>query len=245
MWTSEPLPPGAVMGRRRSIGSLEEDGRGTAVCAPPDPSPVLAYFQSPDRLVRRRVARAPRLAGDAVPVEAGPGETELVTSAMSSPAAESRVTAPRPSARPTSPPPLRERHDTHHRHHDADDEGRTSEATADADAEHRARVAEDTRRDRPDQEYGALQAEACSRSSHLWTGSVAHPFRGCDTRSRSYRGSACRQRINNASWPVPSGSIAATSYDIGTEPCRCSCTTDSSSSPADDRTWSAAASPGR
>lgn len=105
MWTSEPLPRGAVMGRRRSIGSLEEDGRGTAVCAPPEPSPALADFQSPGRLVRRGDARASRLAVDAVPVEAGPGEPELVTSAMSSPAAESRVTAPRPSARATSPQP--------------------------------------------------------------------------------------------------------------------------------------------
>lgn len=57
----------------------------------------------------------------------------------------------------TSPQPLRERHDTHHHHHDADDEGRTSEAAADAELQ--ARVAEDARRDRPDQEYGVLHAE--------------------------------------------------------------------------------------
>jgi hypothetical protein len=72
------------MGRRRSDRwvpgspfSLEEDARGTEVREVPEPLPVHAWFQLPDRLIRRSDARAYRLTRDAVWVEAGRGETKL------------------------------------------------------------------------------------------------------------------------------------------------------------------------
>ncbi len=43
----------------------------------PEPLPVHAWFQLPDRLIRRSDARAYRLTRDAVWVEAGCGETKL------------------------------------------------------------------------------------------------------------------------------------------------------------------------
>ncbi|WP_326495986.1 hypothetical protein [Curtobacterium sp. 260] len=72
------------MGRRRSDRwvpdspfSLEEDARAMEVRELPEPLPVHAWFQLPDRLIRRSDARAYRLTRDAVWVEAGRGETKL------------------------------------------------------------------------------------------------------------------------------------------------------------------------
>lgn len=84
MRTSVRAPTVAVMGRRRSDRwlpgspfSLEEDARGTEVRELPEPLPVHAWFQFPDRLIRRSDARAYSLTRDAVWVEAGRGETKL------------------------------------------------------------------------------------------------------------------------------------------------------------------------
>lgn len=84
MRTSVPAPTVAFMGRRRSDRwvpgspfSLEEDARGMEVRELPEPLPVHAWFQLPDRLVRRSDAQAYRLTRDAVWVEAGRGETKL------------------------------------------------------------------------------------------------------------------------------------------------------------------------
>lgn len=72
------------MGRRRSDRwvpgspfSLEEDARGMEIRELPEPLPVHAWFQLPDRLIRRSDAQAYRLSRDAVWVEAGCGETKL------------------------------------------------------------------------------------------------------------------------------------------------------------------------
>ncbi len=72
------------MGRRRSDRwvpdspfSLREDARGTEVSELPEPLLVHAWFQLPDRLIRRSDAQADRLTRDAVWVEAGRGETKL------------------------------------------------------------------------------------------------------------------------------------------------------------------------
>jgi hypothetical protein len=84
MRTSVPAPIVAVMGRRRSDRwvpgspfSLEEDARGKEVRELSEPLPVHAWFQLPDRLLRRSDAQAYRLTRDAVWVEAGRGETKL------------------------------------------------------------------------------------------------------------------------------------------------------------------------
>ena len=72
------------MGRRRSDRwlpgspfSLKEDARGTEMRELPKSLPVHAWFQLPDRLIRRSDAHAYRLTRDAVWVEAGRGETKL------------------------------------------------------------------------------------------------------------------------------------------------------------------------
>jgi len=72
------------MGRRRSDRwvpaqpfSLEEAARGVEVLDLAEPLPVHAWFQLPDRLIRRNDAQAYRLTRDAVWVEAGRGETKL------------------------------------------------------------------------------------------------------------------------------------------------------------------------
>jgi hypothetical protein len=57
--------------------SLEEDARGTEVRELPEPMPVHAWFQLPNRLIRRSDAQAYRLTRDVVWVEAGRGETKL------------------------------------------------------------------------------------------------------------------------------------------------------------------------
>lgn len=84
MRTSVQTPTVTVMGRRRSDRwvpgspfSLEEDARGAEVRELPEPLPVHAWFQLPDRLIRRSDAQAYRLTRDAVWVEAGCGETKL------------------------------------------------------------------------------------------------------------------------------------------------------------------------
>lgn len=84
MRTSVRASTVAVMGRRRSDRwgpghpfSLEEGARGAEVLDLPEPLPVHARFQLPDRLIRRSDARAYRLTRDAVWVEAGRGETKL------------------------------------------------------------------------------------------------------------------------------------------------------------------------
>lgn len=72
MRTSVRAPTVAVTGRRRSDrwlpGSpfvLEEDARGTEMRELPEPLPVHAWFQLPDRLIRRSDAQAYRLTRDA------------------------------------------------------------------------------------------------------------------------------------------------------------------------------------
>jgi len=84
MRTSVRASTVAVLGRRRSdrwvLGSpfsLEEDARGTEVRELPEPMPVHAWFQLPNRLIRRSDAQAYRLTRDVVWVEAGRGETKL------------------------------------------------------------------------------------------------------------------------------------------------------------------------
>jgi len=84
MRASVPAPAVAVTGRRRldrpvpgSPFSLGEDARGVEVRELPEPLPVHAWFQLPDRLIRRSDAQAYRLTRDAVWVEAGRGETKL------------------------------------------------------------------------------------------------------------------------------------------------------------------------
>ena len=84
MRTSVRASTVAVLGRRRSdrwvLGSpfsLEEDARGTEVRELPEPMPVHAWFQLPNRLIRRSGAQAYRLTRDVVWVEAGRGETKL------------------------------------------------------------------------------------------------------------------------------------------------------------------------
>ncbi len=250
MWTSEPLPPVAVMGRRRSICSLEEEGRDAAVFATPEPSPVLAYFQSSGHLVRRVDARASRLAVDAVRVEAGPGETELVWSATSSPAAESRVTAPRPS---TQARPLR----NHSANVTTPTTITTTQTTRDAPAKPPPTPSSRHASPRTHAVIDRIRSTGCSTRSllslvALWTGSVAHPFSGCDDskpsepgqrvppadqqrilagreRSVRYRGHRSRRR-RATSARSPAGARAPR-----TRP----------PPPAGDRTGSAAASPGR
>lgn len=235
MWTSEPLPPGAVMGRRRSIGSLEEDGRGTAVCAPPELSPVLAYFQSPDRLVRRGVARAPRLAVDAVPVEAGHRETELVTSATSSPAAESRLTEPRLStqARPlrnqsanvTTPTSITTTQTTR------DAPAKPPPPPSTRHASPRTHAVIDRIRSTGLSKRKPALARRTSGRRPLHSRCPAAMTRSRSTgAARATSGSATHPGGPGAVSPVPRASVAVTSSGIGTEPRRCSCTTDSSSS---------------
>ncbi|WP_123654327.1 MULTISPECIES: hypothetical protein [unclassified Curtobacterium] len=72
------------MGRRRSNRwvppqpfSLEEEARGEDVRELEQPMPVYAWFQLPDRLIRRDDAVARSMTRDAVWVEAGRGETKL------------------------------------------------------------------------------------------------------------------------------------------------------------------------
>lgn len=84
MRTSVPAPTVTVMGSRRSHRwvpakpfSLEEAARGVEVHDLTEPLPVHAWFQLPDRLIRRSDAQAYRLTRDAVWVEAGRGETKL------------------------------------------------------------------------------------------------------------------------------------------------------------------------
>jgi hypothetical protein len=81
MRTSVRASTVAVLGRRRSdrwvLGSLEEDASGTEVRELPEPMPVHAWFQLPNRLIRRSDAQAYRLTRDVVWVEAGRGETKL------------------------------------------------------------------------------------------------------------------------------------------------------------------------
>jgi hypothetical protein len=57
--------------------SLEEAARGEDVRELEQPMPVYAWFQLPDRLIRRDDAVARGMTRDAVWVEAGRGETNL------------------------------------------------------------------------------------------------------------------------------------------------------------------------
>jgi hypothetical protein len=57
--------------------SLEEEARGEDVRELEQPMPVYAWFQLPDRLIRRDDAVARSMTRDAVWVEAGRGETKL------------------------------------------------------------------------------------------------------------------------------------------------------------------------
>lgn len=84
-------PPAPVLARRiRFVGrrrpnrwvppqpsSLEEAARGAGVRELEQPMPVYAWFQLPDRLIRRDDAVARSMTRDAVWVEAGRGETKL------------------------------------------------------------------------------------------------------------------------------------------------------------------------
>ncbi len=83
---SASVPPHTirVMGRRRSGRwvppqpfSLEEDARGAEVRELERPMPVYAWFQLPDRLIRRDDAVATGMTRDALWVEAGRGESKL------------------------------------------------------------------------------------------------------------------------------------------------------------------------